>query len=158
MKDKKGEHPFGDAGQAVLMALFMAVWLGDSFFLHAERTLAGSVHWAVRLAILIVTVALATWLFRSGHAAMRDEQRPVRVLKSGAFRRLRHPLYLSVLLVYLGLSLATQSLWSLAVTLLIFLFLNHIAAFEEQVMEEKFGDEYLEYKAKTGRWWPRLIK
>jgi protein-S-isoprenylcysteine O-methyltransferase Ste14 len=158
MKDKKGEHPFGDAGQMVLMVLFLAVWLGDSFFLHAGRTLGGSVHWAIRLAILIAAVALATVLFRSGHVALQDEQRPARVLKNGAFRWLRHPLYLASLLVCLGLSLATQSLWSLAVTLLIFIFLNHIAAFEEKVMEEKFGDEYREYKGKTGRWWPKLLR
>jgi protein-S-isoprenylcysteine O-methyltransferase Ste14 len=157
MKDKKGEHPFGDAGQMVLMVLFLAVWLGDSFFLHAERTLGGSVHWAIRMAILIVTVTLATVLFKSGNVALLEEHRPARVLKNGAFRWLRHPLYMASLLVCLGLALATQSLWSLAVTVLQFLFFNHIAAFEEKVMEKKFGDEYREYKAKTGRWWPRRL-
>jgi protein-S-isoprenylcysteine O-methyltransferase Ste14 len=159
MKDKKGEHPFGDAGQMILMLLFLTVWIYDSFILHVETTIGGAIAGrSLRLAILVVSVTLATWLFRSGHAAVRDAERPARVLTSGAFRWVRHPLYLSALLVYLGLALATLSRWSLAVAALAFLFLNHIAAFEERVMEEKFAEEYRQYKAKTGRWWPRLSR
>lgn len=156
MQAKKGEHPLGSAGQLILMALFMAVWLVDSFCLHAETVLNGSVHWGIRLGILTATVTLAAMLYRSGRAAVAAGQRPAVVLKNGAFSLVRHPLYLATLLVYLGLSLATLSVPALAVTALIFLFFNHIAAFEERVMEEIFADEYRLYISKTGRWLPRL--
>ena len=30
VKDKNGEHPLGDAGQLVLLGVFLAVWVGGS--------------------------------------------------------------------------------------------------------------------------------
>ena len=33
--DLTGEHRLGDAGQAVLVCLFAAVWIADTFFLKA---------------------------------------------------------------------------------------------------------------------------
>ncbi len=32
--DLLDDHPWGDAGQIVLLILFFAVWIGDSFFLR----------------------------------------------------------------------------------------------------------------------------
>ena len=32
MKEKRGEHPFGDVGQLMLVTLFLVVGVGDSFF------------------------------------------------------------------------------------------------------------------------------
>ena len=40
MKEKNGEHPFGDAGQSILLVLFLVVWFGDSFFLHKSTFLS----------------------------------------------------------------------------------------------------------------------
>jgi len=34
MKEKEGEHPFGDAGQLISLGVFLVVWVGDSFFLR----------------------------------------------------------------------------------------------------------------------------
>jgi len=139
-----------------LLVLFMAVWLFDSFVLHAGRTMHGGVHWTLRLGVFILALAAALALFLSGRAAVRERERPAKVLRSGAFRWVRHPLYLSTLLVYFGLSFATLLPLALAVAVVAFIFYNYIAAFEEKVMAEKFGEEYKNYKAATGRWLPRL--
>jgi protein-S-isoprenylcysteine O-methyltransferase Ste14 len=36
----------------------------------------------------------------------------------------------------------------------IFLFYNYIAGYEERLMETKFGEDYASYKKRTGRWVP----
>ncbi len=156
MKDKKGEHPFGDAGQLILFGLFFLVWDGDSFFLHLSTFLSAYVPLFIRLAVLVILCAIALYLFKSGHVALEGEQRPERVITAGAFRVVRHPLYLGGMLIYLGMAIATLSLLSLAVFVVIFVFYNYIASYEEKVMEEKFGEEYRKYKEKTGRWIPKL--
>lgn len=156
MKHKKGEHPWGDGVQMALLLVFMAVWLIDSFVLHAERTMRGGVPWALRLGVFVLALAAAVMLFLSGRTALREKERPAKVLKDGAFRFVRHPLYLGTLLVYFGLSFATLSLPSFAVAVAAFIFYNYIASFEEKVMEEKFGEEYKKYKAGAGRWLPRF--
>jgi protein-S-isoprenylcysteine O-methyltransferase Ste14 len=109
----------------------------------------------VRLALLVVTGVCAIFLVRSGHVVVSGEERPRSVISSGAFRYVRHPLYLGSILFYLGLVVSTLSLVSGLVFLAIFVFYDSIASYEEKLMEVKFGTDYSAYKEKTGKWVPR---
>lgn len=156
MKEKKGEHPFGDAGQLILLGLFLVIWVGDSFILRKSTLLSNYLPLYVRLIILGFTLIMAVFLFRSGHIVVSQEQRPNRVVITGAFRYVRHPLYLSSILVYLGLTVSTASLFSFIFLVVIWIFHNYLSSYEEKLLEVKFGDEYKRYKQKTGKWVPRI--
>jgi protein-S-isoprenylcysteine O-methyltransferase Ste14 len=156
MRERRGEHPFGDAGQLIALGVFLVVWVADSFFLHVSTFLSHHIPLYVRLPILAVALLAAVFLFRSGHVVVSGEQRPGNVVSTGAFRYVRHPLYLASLLVYLGLVVSTASLLSLGVFVGIFAFHNYIAGYEEKLLEAKFGEEYREYKKRTGKWLPRI--
>ena len=154
MKERKGEHPFGDAGQLILLGLFLVVWAGDSFFLHKSTFLSDYVPLFIRLTILGLVLIPAFYLFLSGHVVVAHGERPASVLSTGAFRYVRHPLYLAAMLVYLGLAVSTASFFSLVLLMVIFLFYNYIAGYEERLMEIKFGEDYVSYKRGTGKWLP----
>jgi protein-S-isoprenylcysteine O-methyltransferase Ste14 len=156
MKDRNGEHPFGDAGQAILFIVFLAVWVADSFFLRWSTFLARRIPLVARLVLLALALFTAAFLFRSAGALIRHGQRQDQVLETGAFRYVRHPLYLGVFLVYLGMIVVTASLVSLAVFVGIFFFYNYIASYEERLMEAWFTEAYRSYKARTGRWVPKI--
>ena len=156
LKEKKGEHPFGDAGQLILFIAFLAVWIADSFFLHLSTFVAANVSLALRLAFLSLILFVTGLLFRSAGAVVHHGKRPDHVLATGAFFYVRHPLYLGVLLIYLGMSVATLSIFSLAVSIVIFIFYNYIAGYEEKLLEARFGEAYLSYEAKTGKWLPGI--
>ena len=156
MKSKNGEHPFGDAGQLILFVIFLAVWVADSFLLHRSTFLARRIPLAVRLVLLALAMFTTWFLFKSASAVIHHGRRQDHVFETGAFRYVRHPLYLGVLLVYLGMTIATASLFSLAVFTAIFLFYNYIAGYEEKLMEGWFGEAYASYKMRTGRWVPKL--
>ena len=158
MKEKRGEHPFGDAGQFILLGLFLVVWIGDSFFLKKSTFLSESVPLLIRLVFLGLSLITAIYLSRSGHVVVRHGQRPENTVTTGAFHYVRHPLYLASLLTYLGLTVSTLSLFSFVLLVGIFIFYNFIAGYEEKLLEEKFGEEYIEYKKRTGKWIPRMIK
>lgn len=158
MKEKKGEHPFGDAGQLISLGVFLVVWVGDSFFLRKSTFLSDYVPLYIRLIILGLTLITAMCLFRSGHVVVSHEQRPNSVVATGAFRYVRHPLYLASILTYLGLTVSTVSLFSLALFVGIFVFHNYIASYEEKLLEKRFGVEYTKYMKRTGRWVPRIGK
>jgi protein-S-isoprenylcysteine O-methyltransferase Ste14 len=115
MREKKGEHPFGDAGQLISLGVFLIVWAGDSFFLHKSTFLSNYVPLYVRLAILGIALIVALYLYRSGHVVVTPEQRPSHVVTTGTFRLVRHPLYLASLSTYLGMTVATASLLALAI-------------------------------------------
>lgn len=156
MKAREGEHPFGDTGQMIALGVFAIVWIADSFFLRLSTFLSDSIPLAIRLIVLAATFVVAVLLFRSGHRVVSHERHPGRVISTGAFRYVRHPLYLASMLSYLGLSVSTASLFSIAVTAGIFLLYNSITAYEERWMESRYGDEYAHYRARTGKWLPRI--
>ena len=158
MKEKNGEHPFGDAGQLILLGVFLVIWVGDSFSLHKSTFLSDYLPLYIRLVILGLTLIIAMYLFRSGHVVVSHEQRPTSVVVTGAFRYVRHPLYLASILIYLGLTLSTASLFSLVLFMGIFVFHNYIASYEEELLETKFGEDYREYKNKTGKWMPKFTR
>lgn len=158
MKEKNGEHPFGDAGQLILLALFLILWIVDSFFLQTSTFLSDVIPLYVRLVFLALALVTAAYLFLSGHDAVGHEQRGTKVVSAGAFRYVRHPLYLGCLLFYLGLAISTASIFSLALFIVIFIFYNYIASYEERLLDEKFGAEYRKYKRKTGKWVPPIGK
>lgn len=155
MKAKEGEHPRGDAGQLVLFVLFMAVWIVDSFFLRLSAGLSGRVPLAARLVPAALIIALSLYLVRAGHAAVGHGARPPGVIATGAFRLVRHPLYLGSALFLLGLAVSTLSLPSLLVWLAIALFYDFIAGYEERLLEARYGEEYRSYRSVTGKWIPR---
>lgn len=156
LKEKNGEHPLGDTGQLVLLGSFMIVWVADSFFLRKSTFLSGSLPLYFRLAILVFALSAAAYLFTSGHIVVSHEKRPVGIISTGAFRYVRHPLYLGSILVYLGLTVSTASLFSLALLVVISLFYNYIASYEEKLLEQRFAEVYKKYKKRTGKWVPRI--
>jgi len=156
LKERNGEHPFGHAGQLIALAVFMAVWVADSFFGHWSTFPARHVPLAVRLALLGLALLTAVSLVRSAAAVHHLEQLPDHVVTTGPFRRIRHPIYLGVILVYLGLALATASLFSLLVLVGIFFFYNYIAGYEEKLLSARFGQAYGDYAMKTGKWIPGI--
>lgn len=156
MKDSKGEHPFGDAGQMLSGILFLIIWIVDSFFLRKSIFLSEYIPFFIRIITLTISIVIAARLFMSGHIVVRNVNRPMNVISDGVFKYVRHPLYLSSLLVYFGLTVATVSLFSFGLLILIFLFYNFIATYEERIMEMKFGDEYRKYKSKTWKWFPKI--
>jgi len=158
MKEIKGEHPFGDAGQLILLGAFLIVWIGDSFFLRQSTFFSDYIPLYIRLVTLGLALIAAVYLFRSGHVVVNNELRPNSVISSGGFRYVRHPLYLASILTYLGLMVSTSSLFSLVLIVVIFVFHNYIAGYEEKLMDAKFGEEYRKYKRRTGKWVPKIGK
>jgi len=157
MKEKDGEHPWGDTGQLVLFCLFVLVWIGDSFFLDLSNFWADEVSLWIRLAVLVISLLTALVLINSGHAVAGHHTSSKRVVKTGAFRWVRHPLYLGCLLTYFGTAFSTLSLAAIGLLLLpIFAFYNFLASYEEKLLEKEFKVEYTHYKDKTGRWIPKI--
>jgi protein-S-isoprenylcysteine O-methyltransferase Ste14 len=156
MQEKNGEHPAGDRGQLILLVLFLLIWLLDSFLLHLSTFLTDYVSVYIRLTILVLILAAAVYFIRAGHVVAKHEQRPQGVVSTGAFRYVRHPLYLGSMMFYLGLAVSTASLLSLVMVVVIFIFYNHIAGYEEKLLEDRFQEAYRNYKKQTGKWVPLI--
>ena len=72
-----------------------------------------------------------------------------RLVTSGVYRYIRHPLYLGEIARNIGVPLFFNSFTGLIVILLGNLFLLMRINIEEEMLIEEFGDEYIEYRKRT---------
>jgi protein-S-isoprenylcysteine O-methyltransferase Ste14 len=152
-----GEHPHGDLGQLILVVVFLVVWVFDSFIFHFSTMLTSYFPLYLRLPLAGLVLICALFLVRSGHKAISEEvQKNPQVLDDGAFSRVRHPLYLAALLFYIFLLCISPSIICLGLWIVIFLFYNFIASYEEKLLIEKFGSDYQEYIDRVPKWIPKI--
>jgi protein-S-isoprenylcysteine O-methyltransferase Ste14 len=76
-----------------------------------------------------------------------------RLVTEGAFRFRRNPIYMGEVLTLLGLAEAAGNIW-LAIMAPVFAVLVLALAIlpEERHLEARFGEDYLDYKQRTRRW------
>ena len=152
-----GEHRWGDMGQLILLAMFLGIWITDSFIFHYSTFLVEVVSNYIRVPIAGLILIAGWYLARGGMKAVFGTAREnPEVIRTGVFRIVRHPIYTGAILFYLGTSLITMSIASGAFCLLIIGFYIVISKYEEGILTEVFGNDYLEYKKKTGMLFPKL--
>lgn len=93
---------------------------------------------------------------RSLKAAGNTElTKPQRLVTSGPYAVTRNPMYVGWALLQLGIGVAAGSEWILVTLPLVGAAVHRDVLREERRLTEKFGDEYLQYSAKVGRYFPR---
>lgn len=152
-----GEYRWGDAGQLILFLIFMGIWITDSFIFQYSTSLLEGVSSYIRLAVA-VPVLIAGWILaRKGLKTVFGTARDhPELISTGVFRLVRHPIYTGAILFYLGAIVMTLSLASAAFWLVIISFYIRISRYEESILAEAFGSDYLQYKKKTGMLFPKL--
>jgi len=153
-----GEYRWGDSGQLILLLVFLGIWISDSFIFRYSTMLRELVPNYIRAPMAGLVLMAGWYLARGGMKAVfgTPREKP-EVISTGVFRMVRHPIYLGAILFYLGASLITMSIASAAFTMLIIVFYYLISRYEERILAEAFGDDYLEYKRKTGMLLPKLF-
>jgi protein-S-isoprenylcysteine O-methyltransferase Ste14 len=114
------------------------------------------------LALVLAVLAMigAGWISTAAFQAMNHAQTAVNpakpttaIVSDGVFRLSRNPLYLSLTLLYIGISLLFSALWALLLLLPLLVIVQiGVIQREESYLERKFGDEYLRYKVQVRRW------
>ena len=105
---------------------------------------------------VVFGVVLNIWsdrLFKKNKTTIDSYDIPKRLVVNGPFRISRHPIYLGMLLVLLGVAILHGTL----ITFLFPLFFIAITESkfipkEERNLERVFGKRYLDYKSKVRRW------
>jgi protein-S-isoprenylcysteine O-methyltransferase Ste14 len=156
-EDLAGEHVIGDAGQIILLLLFLAVWISDAFFFHYSDMFSHTLPGIIRIPVAAVIFLLAGYLARSGLRIVFGEvhEKPG-VIRKGVFETVRHPIYLGAILVYVGWLILRFSLAAAGVWIGILAFYHFLARHEEHLLLKKFGQEYADYMREVPMWIPRI--
>jgi len=156
-EDLTGEHTVGDAGQAILACLFFIIWIADSFFFHYTTMLNQYVTVYIRIPLGIIFILISGYLALRGMSIVFGEKRePPVVIRKSVFGIVRHPIYLSEILLYLGLIILSISIAAIGLWIIAIVFLHYISRHEEKLLIARFGDEYKQYIRDVPMWIPHL--
>lgn len=129
----------------------------------------GALHWfwplpismrLVALAIGIVLGLMGVGLMAWGRRTLvkgGTNESPLKpttaIITTGPFRFTRNPLYIGVITLLLGFSLAIGTWWGFVVIVPVFFILHYgIILREERYLERKFGESYIKYKSTVRRY------
>lgn len=105
------------------------------------------------LVSVLATLVIVVWSLKSLPVAKRGNT----LCTTGAFKYVRHPLYAAFLTVFsFGLAIYLNSYIYILWAVLLHPIWAYLVRPEEKLMIDIFGEAYLEYKKKTGRFVPRL--
>src|SRR5256712_1882575 len=130
------------------------IWLASPVLLFAEYPL--------RIGPLVAGVTcfvIGLWLFYRSHADLGtnwsitlEVREQHRLITQGVYRRIRHPMYLALVLYSVGQALVIPNWVAGPANLIVFAILLTLRVrAEERMMGEAFGDEYAVYSARTKR-------
>ena len=158
--DRKGNlRVKGVLGSAITylgIVLLLAPWIALPFL--PQPRYFGTVRSLLQaLGALFLVLAIILYLTSLRHLlpAFREqfsEFTPSSLVDSGPYRAVRHPIYLSALLLATGLCLVRSASMSILFLPILWALLRGVILYEERrILIPKFGEQYLQYRSKVRR-------
>jgi protein-S-isoprenylcysteine O-methyltransferase Ste14 len=117
----------------------------------------------ISLSILLFTVSLvvfwASVYFSKDHppSFAFSRETPTRLLRSGIYKSIRHPIYTAYSLAWLAGPVATAKWWMFTIFLVMAMIYYKAARLEEMSFRDSsFGREYEQYRTVAGMFFPKL--
>lgn len=145
----------------------LILWLSPFVYLINPDWMAwskiGLPEWVRWLGVLlgILCTAGVYWLFSSigsGISPTSATRREHKLVTSGPYRWVRHPLYTVGSSMFVAFGMMADNWFIMLLGILAFIIMAIRTPREEANLIEKFGDEYREYMKRTGAFIPKLTK
>lgn len=151
---------------AILRLVGLGLWISvlgylfsPSTFQWASLSLAPAVRW-FGFAVGLGSSILLFWTLNSLGKNLTDTvvtRAAATLVTNGPYRWVRHPFYVTTALLIASVTLLAAN-WLIGVSgLLVFVLLAVRTRKEEQRLIERFGQQYRDYMAATGRFFPRMF-
>jgi protein-S-isoprenylcysteine O-methyltransferase Ste14 len=162
LRQKGGVKARGDRGSRVVIwvGLFTAIFITDYFARNNITPLPESFFY-IGIALMLAGIVFRQWsiwilgrFFSTRVRIVSDH----RIVMEGPYRYLRHPSYTGMLIILLGLGLASRTWLGTIIILAMFsLVIGYRIRVEENALKGEFGKEYLEYAKNTKKLFPFLF-
>lgn len=138
----------------IYVAAFVPGWFIDRALAPPDVPMWWRIVAAVTLGLAGVLLAVSALLaFRRAHTTPNPYGESTAIVAGGPFRYTRNPMYLALTLLYTGMAFALNAPLTLLLLPLALVAMHHgVIRREENYLEQKFGDEYRQYKARVRRW------
>jgi protein-S-isoprenylcysteine O-methyltransferase Ste14 len=139
----------------ITVLVIVPAWIEKNWTININfLVFAGST--LVLIGLMIMVVCISSFI-RIGRGTLAPWSPTRKLVVKGLYRYVRNPMILGVWIVLLGEALALKSqnilIWAAS-----FFVINTIyfIVYEEPDLEDRFGEEYRDYKKHVSRWLPRL--
>jgi protein-S-isoprenylcysteine O-methyltransferase Ste14 len=153
------EHPLCDRVQMLMIVLFFVVWSIDSLshvLIDYSTVLFGLAFLPARLILLVVFIGFGCYLVAESHKLVfREVNAQPKIVDSGVYGLVRHPMYLGILLFCLAFLFVFTSLVSFGIWVIFFVAYDRMTAYEERSLIETLGEKYAAYQKRVPKWFPR---
>lgn len=107
----------------------------------------------VIFALSVVIFFMATITFAKNKQNPSVHATPVKIYTKGIYSRSRNPIYLGANMIMISAALYFDNAWLLIMLIpIIYVMTNLVIKKEEIYLENKFGQEYADYKKSVRRW------
>jgi protein-S-isoprenylcysteine O-methyltransferase Ste14 len=134
----------------LLVLLNFRIWFVDPF------SNLQIVSWILMFLSIYVVAAGYILLKRKGKSSINFENTSV-LVKTGIYKYIRHPLYLSIFLLGTGIMLKDPATFQIVLGIINLIAVYITARIEENEMKAKFGDEYRSYMKETKMFIPFIL-
>ncbi len=134
---------------ALMLAAGLHLYAPIATVVPSPFNLAGALFVALGLGLAL----WAAGLFHAAGTPIRPFHQSTALVLSGVYRFTRNPMYLGMMLVLLGVALLLGTVSAfLPIPFFAWQIRRKFVLPEEKFLEDLFGRQYLEYKARVGRW------
>jgi len=139
----------------IYFLIYLLLTIGLHFILPVIQ-LIHTPYKFIGILLLGIGIWLNMWtdgLFKKKNTTVKPFEKSSALILEGPFRFSRHPMYLGMVIVLLGVAIILGSLITFLVPIAFFItmqivFIRH----EEKALEQTFGQEYLDYKNRVRCW------
>ena len=138
---------------------YLTVLLIISIILHLiipiKKILYPSITY-IGFLFIVIGIIMNLWtdrLFNQKKTTVKPHLNPTVLITSGPFQLSRHPMYLGMLCLLLGVAFTLGTVSTFIPPMIFFIVMKmRFIPIEERNLTKVFGDEYLSYKQKVRQW------
>jgi protein-S-isoprenylcysteine O-methyltransferase Ste14 len=116
----------------------------------------------VGLVVLYIGSLFFAWAIGFAGKSLRPSTSGVhadhRLVQDGPLGIVRHPYYVSYVVILAGLGLSLATPWPFLLALFVAIGMGPTAEVEEKQLAALFGEEYQQYRQRVGRFFPKLFR
>lgn len=139
-----------------IQIISLIIWILGPLLLFNHKFEGLNILNILGLSFQVLSLSVFTYLVlkigKNKFLVAGSNEEPLNFYELGPYKYIRHPFYFSYIANYIGIYLATQSIFYLALILIIFYLYTLMATDEENLfLISRFKNEYAIYKSKTNQ-------
>lgn len=139
----------------VILLVTILCEIGLHYWLPITRLIQAPWNWfgVVIIVLGVLIIVMPATAFARADTTIKPFQDSSKLVVSGLYRYTRNPMYVGMVIILLGIAVLLGDLSPFLMPILFVPVLNtRVIRHEEQMLEERFGDEYRDLKKTVRRW------